>query len=469
MNFCNNLQKLRKKLNMSQEQLAENLGVTRQSVSKWESGASYPEMDKLVALCKIFNCELDDLVNKNIDEVKDLTSSKKIIGNFFKSVGDGITKTIRMIENFSFKELIKFICQLLIIVVVILICSIPFTLIGDIVSSAFSDSSIYPVVSSFCNFIIAILYSSFAIIAFFYIYKVKFLDNIVEVDANEESDKNDNKESLNIEKKRIVKKDSITIKKDGLSILDFLMTLCIWFIKFIFIVFMFFILFTVVVSTIGLILLIGLICKGLLLLGPILIALSFVVFCIAILEILFNFIVNKKTNFKRIFITCISTIVVASIGVGLTIGYFCNIEIVNKAPDKYKIVTKEEIVPMNDKLFVHDSYYGDIEYIEDNSFENNVKISVDYYNYINSINIKRDDDTKGSVYVSVESPESLKINKFVDEIIRNLKNKKFYNYENLSNVKIKVVASSENIEKIKHNREVEFEDDSDDCEDCYEE
>jgi len=83
MNFCNNLQKLRKKLNMSQEQLAESLGVTRQSVSKWESGASYPEMDKLVALCKIFNCELDDLVNKNIDEVKDLTSSKKIIANFY--------------------------------------------------------------------------------------------------------------------------------------------------------------------------------------------------------------------------------------------------------------------------------------------------------------------------------------------------------------------------------------------------
>lgn len=39
-----------KNKNISQEQLAEELGVSRQAVSKWESGASYPEMDKLVLL-----------------------------------------------------------------------------------------------------------------------------------------------------------------------------------------------------------------------------------------------------------------------------------------------------------------------------------------------------------------------------------------------------------------------------------
>ena len=460
MNFCNNLQKLRKKLNMSQEQLAESLGVTSQSVSKWESGASYPEMDKLVALCKIFNCELDDLVNKNIDEVKDLTSSKKIIANFFKSIGNGITKTIRMLENFSFKELIKFLCQLLIIIAVISMCSIPFMMIGDVISNAFRESSIYTFVSSLCNFIIAILYSSFAIVTFFYIYKVKFLDNIIEVESNEKSD--DNKDEVKIDKKKLVKKESITIKKDGLSILDFLMTLCVWFIKFIFIIFMLFIIFSVVISTIGLILLVGLIFKGLLLLGPILIAISFIVFCIAILEILFNFIVNKKTNFKRIFITCISTVVVASIGIGLSIVYFCNIEVVNKLPNKYKLTTKEEIVPMTDKLFVHDSYYGDIEYIEDDSLEDKVKISVDYYSYINDISIKNNADTnEESIFVHIDSPESIKISKYVDEIISNLKDKKFYNYENLSNVNIRVFASRGNIEKIKHNRETVYENDHD--------
>ena len=53
MKFGENLQKLRKEKGISQEQLAEQLGVTRQSVSKWESGASYPEMDKIVTICNM--------------------------------------------------------------------------------------------------------------------------------------------------------------------------------------------------------------------------------------------------------------------------------------------------------------------------------------------------------------------------------------------------------------------------------
>ena len=45
MKFEDKLQYLRKKANLSQEQLADKLNVSRQAVSKWESGASYPEMD----------------------------------------------------------------------------------------------------------------------------------------------------------------------------------------------------------------------------------------------------------------------------------------------------------------------------------------------------------------------------------------------------------------------------------------
>ena len=53
MNLADNLKKLRKDNNMSQEDLAEKLGVSRQSVSKWESGQAYPEMDKVLQLCKL--------------------------------------------------------------------------------------------------------------------------------------------------------------------------------------------------------------------------------------------------------------------------------------------------------------------------------------------------------------------------------------------------------------------------------
>ena len=66
MSFRDNLQHLRATRNMTQEQLAMLLGVSRQSVTKWEAEKSYPEMDKLLKLCQIFECTLDDLVQGDL-------------------------------------------------------------------------------------------------------------------------------------------------------------------------------------------------------------------------------------------------------------------------------------------------------------------------------------------------------------------------------------------------------------------
>lgn len=64
----------RKKVGMTQEELAERLGVTRQAVSKWESDAAFPETDKIVELCKLFNLSADKLllgVEGNAAEAKE--------------------------------------------------------------------------------------------------------------------------------------------------------------------------------------------------------------------------------------------------------------------------------------------------------------------------------------------------------------------------------------------------------------
>lgn len=66
MSFRDNLQHLRATRNMTQEQLAMLLGVSRQSVAKWEAEKSSPEMDKLLKLCQIFECSLDDLVRGDL-------------------------------------------------------------------------------------------------------------------------------------------------------------------------------------------------------------------------------------------------------------------------------------------------------------------------------------------------------------------------------------------------------------------
>ncbi len=66
VSFRDNLQHLRATRNMTQEQLAMLLGVSRQSVTKWEAERAYPEMDKLLKLCDIFDCTLDDLVKGDL-------------------------------------------------------------------------------------------------------------------------------------------------------------------------------------------------------------------------------------------------------------------------------------------------------------------------------------------------------------------------------------------------------------------
>ena len=78
MKFDENLYNLRKTQKISQEKLAEKIGVSRQSVSKWENGTAYPEMNRIFELCKIFHCKLNDLVNDNILDFDSLDKEVKM-------------------------------------------------------------------------------------------------------------------------------------------------------------------------------------------------------------------------------------------------------------------------------------------------------------------------------------------------------------------------------------------------------
>ncbi len=66
---------LRKKSGLSQEQLAEQLGVSRQAISKWESGVSSPESNKLIAISNYFHVSLDDLMKEDNEQSKDATQA----------------------------------------------------------------------------------------------------------------------------------------------------------------------------------------------------------------------------------------------------------------------------------------------------------------------------------------------------------------------------------------------------------
>ncbi len=65
MNIGEKITKLRKNSNITQEELADLLNVSRQSISRWELGISFPETDKLIKLSKILNCSIDYLLDDN--------------------------------------------------------------------------------------------------------------------------------------------------------------------------------------------------------------------------------------------------------------------------------------------------------------------------------------------------------------------------------------------------------------------
>ena len=88
MRFGENLYNLRKASKMSQENLAEKVEVSRQSISKWELGEAYPEMNNIIKLCKLFQCQINDLINDNLVDIESFDrETKKFQKNYERFLG----------------------------------------------------------------------------------------------------------------------------------------------------------------------------------------------------------------------------------------------------------------------------------------------------------------------------------------------------------------------------------------------
>ena len=95
MKFNERLMALRKKQGLSQEELGFELGVSRQTVSKWELGQSYPDFQRLVLLADYFGISLDELVHGlDVGDVRALNESEKQISSIYSDV-EGAKATMR--------------------------------------------------------------------------------------------------------------------------------------------------------------------------------------------------------------------------------------------------------------------------------------------------------------------------------------------------------------------------------------
>lgn len=75
--------KLRRDNNLTQEQLAQTLGVSRQAIFKWEADGAFPETDKLIKMSEIFKCSVDYLLKYHVDEGSSPKQSKRLFNKRF--------------------------------------------------------------------------------------------------------------------------------------------------------------------------------------------------------------------------------------------------------------------------------------------------------------------------------------------------------------------------------------------------
>ena len=125
MKFGDNLKKIRKLKKLSQEELAEKLNVSRQSVSKWETGVASPEMNNLLELCKIFHCKINDLVNDYITDMESLNEDVRLQVTTLKkeqqSKMKGISKFISLVA-----KIVRIICLVCLPVIIISMLFFPY-------------------------------------------------------------------------------------------------------------------------------------------------------------------------------------------------------------------------------------------------------------------------------------------------------------------------------------------------------
>ncbi len=85
MIFSDKLRLLRNQAGLSQEELADKLNVSRQSVSKWESGISFPEIEKLIAISELFDVSIDNLLKKTTTEAFTTENMDRLVLRFLGS------------------------------------------------------------------------------------------------------------------------------------------------------------------------------------------------------------------------------------------------------------------------------------------------------------------------------------------------------------------------------------------------
>ena len=458
MKFGDKLIALRKKNGYSQEELAEKLNVSRQSVSKWESNNTYPETDKIVQICNIFNCSMDDLINDKIMDIEQVERKEKGTINI-DSLLDFITKTIDMFTSMTFGSGLKCVIELFIIACVMafggfIVINIATALLDGLLSFIGNTYTITNFIASILGFAWFIL----TIICVIHIFKIRYLDYydqvINENDKNNKKNqekvelKNKNSEKIthNEKVKNIVIRDK---KNQPLAFLSILSNLVIWFMKFCALMFNVVAIITLFAFVVCFVIIIPFSLHSLLFLGINLGLIAAIFVTLLIIIVLFKFIFNQSINLKLAIILFVCAIIIGGIGSGLGVIGLKDIEVRDISASE-NLIDFEEKIYYSDNLFI-DHYGYDIEYIIDNNIENeDIIINTKYDNRLFKVNSHYNTQDNMNGY-SIHVYNNLNFKNIYNIFIKDLKNNILVDYSSNELGVIKVRANNTTIEKLMNN------------------
>lgn len=453
MNFGEKLTSLRKEKGMSQEDLANELNVSRQAVSKWESNVSYPETDKIVAICKLFNCSMDELIGLKKGKSRKNSKILTTLNEYFETFINGI----KMFYVMTFKQKIKCIIEMLFYTLCLYIgCIVIEDILSMIIRNIFSliPSELLTILINTFRGMYILIFLILSIYILVKLYKVRYLDyyeNYLQDKDNDEINKEvKQNEKINIKEEKIIIRD----KDNEFKPFNWLKKLIILFCKFI-----------ASCTTFGLIIaLITLIAitifityyikYGLLIFCIVLGLLGSIVVIYVFIELLIKFIFNMKQNFKRLFIMFIASIFVVGISSGLFLKELTKFKIVNDISYDNKI--SEEVIEYENNLVLNFLYYINTEVI----FEDREDILIEFYGTENNIfdpNLY-EEDRQCKLYISGfynykdyyfdTDYSDFSLNDLIDLVLNFVKNKEIMVTDSLFRVKPKIHISKENYDKI---------------------
>lgn len=420
MDFSNKLKKLREEKGISLEDLASKLKVKKETIIKWEKGQTKPGQEKLKQLQDVFGEEItkEDVKNNQLEL-------------FIIYLNSLVDKSTTFFTKANSSSILRLILVMLLVFIVTKISKVPFNMLEDAFNNLLNNfGTMAYLLTQIFSFVINIAYIFLSVFAFIYVYDKQITEELKNIKATKKIEKNDKDLSFNYKSSNQTLLEIVTIILKVIVGLILIYVICNT-------------IFIIVIFSLLVILAI----KGVAIYGLLIGSFSAIVFAITLIEVMFNFLLDHKSNVKRIIFNFISCLVLTGVSIALTVTYFSSLSFYDSLPSDFIKKINHERITMSDNLILN-NYSSNINYVEDDTMGDYVQIDVDYYSNGYDKNIENDN---GYNITSYYAKDYLDINDIINIIINNLKVKKVYNYSKLTSTTITITATSSNIRQLKQN------------------